>query len=212
MNKNAIKIFAAVLMFAGCNSVNFLKPTQSQSSLPQGLEKEVLSSFDSKDLPTGAKAKMTLGKDSTSEYGEVAFNHDTHSFNKYSPDGKTDITCAECHHTDQPKSALKPPLVTSERNEVLTADSLKKPGAAVVKGCRTCHFQEGNAPEGKEMPTGDYKDPKTGKVENKELTNELAYHINCNICHDKAAALRPELKKKPGFAVGKDCLLCHQKN
>jgi hypothetical protein len=28
----------------------------------------------------------------------------------YSPDGKSPIACTECHHTDQPKSALKPPL------------------------------------------------------------------------------------------------------
>ena len=166
---------------------------------------------DSKDLPTGEKAKMTLGKDSTSEHGEVAFNHDSHSFKKYSPDGKTDIGCTECHHTDQPKSSLTPPLVTSERAVVLTVEALKKADAAVVKGCRTCHFQEGNIPDGKEMPITVSKDAK-GKEESKEISNEVAYHNNCNSCHDAAAKIRPELKKKPGFATTNDCLICHKKN
>ncbi|MEO7659999.1 MAG: hypothetical protein ABIV48_10330, partial [Pyrinomonadaceae bacterium] len=48
--------------------------------------------------PAGDK-KMTksfaLGKDSFSEYGEVAFDHDTHAFKNYSPDGKTVVGCVE---------------------------------------------------------------------------------------------------------------------
>src|SRR5262249_27490322 len=58
---------------------------------------------------------VTLGKDSQSDkYGEVAFNHENHSLKTYSIDGKSVIPCTECHHTDQPASALKPPLKTSE--------------------------------------------------------------------------------------------------
>jgi hypothetical protein len=152
---------------------------------------------------------FTLGKDSLSEYGEAEFNHDNHAFQNYSPDGKSPVGCVECHHTDQPKSALKPPLVTSERNVALTLDTWKA-SSQKVSQCRDCHFQTGNVPEGKEMPSATYTEG--GKSITKDLNNELAYHINCNTCHDKAAALRPDLKKKAGFATTKDCLTCHKKN
>ncbi len=210
MNIALLKVFTLVLILTGCIFVLvFGSPTTETVS---ARNVAVAHRFvDSKEMPTGAKAKMTLGKDSTSEHGEVAFDHDAHSFNKYSPDGKTNIGCTECHHTDQPKSALKPPLVTSERAVVLTVEALKKADAAVVKGCRTCHFQEGNIPDGKEMATAVYKDAK-GKAETKELNNEVAYHLNCNTCHDAAAKLRSELKKKKGFATTNDCLICHKKN
>jgi len=206
MNKTFLKIFSLVLILTGCIVV-LISGSPTVEKVFASRVVVAHHTADSKDLPK----KVTLGKDSASEEGEVAFDHETHSFKKYSPDGKTDISCAECHHTDQPKSAIKPPLVTSERDVALTVDALKKPGAAVVKSCRTCHFQEGSVPENKTMPTADYKDAK-GKSETKELNNELAYHLNCNTCHDAAAKLRPELKKKPGFATGKDCLICHKKN
>ncbi len=61
------------------------------------------------------------------------------------------------------------------------------------------------------MATAVYKDAK-GKAETKELNNEVAYHLNCNTCHDAAAKLRSELKKKKGFATTNDCLICHKKN
>jgi hypothetical protein len=206
MNKIFLKVFTLVFILTGFVIVLVFGSPTSEPVFARTLAVAHLP-LDSKTLPK----KVTLGKDSTSEHGEVAFDHDTHSFKKYSPDGKTDIGCAECHHTDQPASALKPPLVTSERKEVLTEASLKAPGAAVVKSCRSCHFQEGNVPDGKEQAVGTYKDAK-GKVEKKELNSEQAYHINCNTCHDAAAKLRPELKKKPGFATGNDCFICHKKN
>ena len=150
---------------------------------------------------------FTLGKDSQSEYGEVAFDHDSHAFKNYSPDGKSLIGCAECHHTDQPKSALKPPLITSERDVLLTLESWKA-SPQKVNECRFCHFQAGaEIPEGKTMPsTTDAK----GKT--KELDNQLAYHINCNTCHDDAAKVRPALKGAPGFATSSDCTKCHKSN
>jgi cytochrome c5 len=41
-----------------------------------------------------------------------------------------------------------------------------------------------------------------------KLTNEVAYHMNCNICHDRAIAARPALKGKiPG---SNDCVPCHK--
>ncbi|HEX3101910.1 MAG TPA: cytochrome c3 family protein [Pyrinomonadaceae bacterium] len=153
--------------------------------------------------PAGGKEiekSFTLAKDSQSEYGEAVFNHENHAFKNYSPDGKSVMGCVECHHTDQPKSALKAPYVTSERDTALTIE-VYKASAQKVSNCRTCHFQDGQVPDGKEMP-------KTTK----DLTNELAYHINCNGCHDAAFKARPELKSKPGFATSKDCTICHKKN
>jgi hypothetical protein len=152
---------------------------------------------------------FTLGKDSQSEHGEAPFDHDTHAFKMYSPDGKSAIGCVECHHTDQPKSALKPPLVTSERDVVLTLESWRA-SAQKVKGCRECHFQSGNLPDGATMPTATYTE--RGKQVTKDLNNELAYHINCNTCHDAAAKLRPELKSRPGFSISTDCMTCHRPN
>jgi hypothetical protein len=152
---------------------------------------------------------FTLGKDSQSEYGEVPFDHDTHAFKMYSPDGKSAIGCVECHHTDQPKSALKPPLVTSERDVTLTLASWQA-SPQKVNECRFCHFQSGAVPDDKTMPTAAYTE--RGKQVTKDLNNELAYHINCNTCHDAAAKLRPELKGRPGFATGADCMTCHRPN
>lgn len=162
-------------------------------------------SASSKTIPK----TFTLGKDSQTEHGEVFFDHDTHAFKNYSPDGKAVVGCVECHHTDQPKSALKLPLVTSERDVLLTMD-VWRASTQKVSTCRSCHFQDGNVPDGKEMPTADYTT--AGKTVTKDLNNELAYHINCNTCHDAAAKLRPDLKGKKGFATTADCMSCHKAN
>jgi hypothetical protein len=166
---------------------------------------------DAKPAAGGDKTipkSFVLGKDSLdSKWGEVAFDHDSHAFKNYSPDGKSPIACTECHHTDQPKSALKPPLSTSERTVALTMDVFKS-STQKVNNCRACHFQDGNVEDGKKMPSATYTDG--GKSTTKELNNQLAYHINCNVCHDAAFALRPELKKKQGFATTKDCGTCHK--
>jgi hypothetical protein len=153
--------------------------------------------------------KFTLAKDSLSEYGEVAFDHESHASKPYSPDGKSVIGCVECHHTDQPKSALKAPLSTSERDVVLTMDVYQTAAKGVTE-CRACHFQDGNVPDGKSMPSATYTVGE--KTTKKTLTNELAFHINCNTCHDAAFKLRPELKQKAGFATSKDCTVCHKAN
>jgi cytochrome c553 len=154
--------------------------------------------------PAGDKKipkSFVLSKDSLSEYGEAPFDHDTHAFGKYNPEGTAVVGCVECHHTDQPKSALKPPLATSERDVVLTFASWQT-STQKVSNCRTCHFQDGNVPDGKEMPT----------LGGKDLNNEYSYHVNCNTCHDAAFKARPALKSKKGFATSKDCLVCHAKN
>lgn len=154
---------------------------------------------------TGGKEiakSFTLAKDSQSEYGEATFNHEGHAYNKdYSVDGKSVMGCVECHHTDQPKSSLKPPDVTSERDVVLT-DAVYKTSTQKVSECRACHFQDGSVPDGKTMPTANGKD----------MNNQIAFHLNCNTCHDAAFKARPNLKSKDGFATSKDCTICHKKN
>src|ERR1051325_7434985 len=147
--------------------------------------------------------EVVLDKDSQSDkYGEVAFNHENHATKMYSIDGKSVLTCVECHHTDQPASALKAPLKTSERDVVLTAAVLAAADAKTGKTCRACHLQAGD--DSATIPTVTYAD----KPAPTKLTNEVAYHTNCNICHDKAIAARPALKGKvPG---SNDCLPCHK--
>src|SRR5207244_7054978 len=40
---------------------------------------------------------VVLDKDSQSDkYGEVAFNHDTHSLKNYNPEGTAPVACTEC--------------------------------------------------------------------------------------------------------------------
>ena len=158
------------------------------------------------DAPRESKVQpkeVTLGKDSQSDkYGEVPFNHENHSLKPYSIDGKAVISCVECHHTDQPPAALKAPLKTSERAEALTTKLLEAADAKPVKECRACHLQAGD--DSAPMPAVTYE----GKTTPTKLTNEVAYHMNCNVCHDKSITARPALKGKiPG---SNDCLNCHK--
>ena len=158
------------------------------------------------DVPKESKTQpkeVVLDKDSQSDkYGEVAFNHENHATKNYSVDGKSVLACVECHHTDQPASALQPPLKTSERGVALTAKLLEAADAKPVKGCRACHLQAGD--DSAPIPTVTY----AGKTTPTKLTNEVAYHTNCNICHDKAIAARPALKGK--VPISNDCLPCHK--
>lgn len=162
------------------------------ASLTQDIPKE------SKEQPK----KVTLGKDSLDDkWGEVAFDHETHSLKNYSPDGKAVTTCVECHHTDQPKENLKAPYVTSERTVVLTAEVLKDAAAGPVKACRSCHLQAGD--DSKPLPVVT-KDGKQLKMD-----NENAYHVNCFMCHDAAIKARPELVAKISGSDPKGCVKCH---
>jgi len=165
------------------------------------------SSFTAQDVPKESKVQpkeVVLGKDSQSDkYGEVPFNHENHSIKSYSVDGKTVLGCVECHHTDQPAAGLKAPLKTGERNVALTTAVLAAADSKPVKSCRVCHLQAGD--DSAPMPTIAYPD----KPAPTKLNNEVAYHLNCNLCHDKAIAARPDLKAKkvPG---SNDCLPCHK--
>jgi hypothetical protein len=160
----------------------------------------------SQETPKESKTQpkeVVLGKDSQSDkYGEVAFNHENHATKTYSIDGKALIACVECHHTDQPATALTAPLKTSERAAALTAKLLEAADAKPVKGCRACHLQAGD--DSATIPSVTYPD----KPAATKLTNEVAFHMNCNVCHDKAVTARPALKGKiPGT---NDCLTCHK--
>lgn len=182
--KLAIVLFVAVtytaLLFGGSITSN-----GSTASL-------VASLLDSKVQPK----EMKLGKTSKDEtWGEVAFNHETHSLKDYSADLKSKIGCADCHHTDQPSP--KPPLKTSERNVVLTTEALAAADAAPVKSCASCHFQEGAKPSPNFTPVGE--------EEAVELTNEEAYHRNCIICHESVK------KIKPNTTAPTTCASCHTK-
>ena len=153
---------------------------------------------ESKEQPK----KVTLDADSLDDkWGEVAFDHETHSLKNYNPDGKSVTSCVECHHTDQPKDNLKAPLVTSERTVVLTAALLKDAAAAPVKTCRACHLQAGD--DSKPLPVIT-KDSKQVKMD-----NENAYHINCFGCHDAAIKAKPELATKISGSDPKGCVKCH---
>ena len=183
-----ITILIAILSFIAVTIVASASLNPSAQQIPK----------ESKEQPT----KVKLATDSVDDkWGEVAFDHANHTTKNYSIDGKSLINCVECHHTDQPKANLKPPLVTSERNIVLTADVLKDAAAAPVKTCRACHLQAGD--ESKPLPVIT-KDGKQLKMD-----NENAYHINCFECHDAAIKARPDLATKISGSDPKGCVKCH---
>jgi hypothetical protein len=153
---------------------------------------------ESKDQPK----KVKLDQDSVDDkWGEVAFDHETHSTRNYNAAGSGAVSCVECHHTDQPKESLKAPYVTSERKVTLTPAVLNDPAAGPVKSCRSCHLQAGD--DSKPIPTIT-KDGKQLK-----LDNEAAYHTNCFVCHDAAIKAKPELAAKIAGSDPKGCNKCH---
>jgi cytochrome c553 len=184
-------LIAVILVLSAGVLLLVVTATRSSASLQQ-LPKE------SKEQPK----KIKLDTDSLDDkWGEVAFDHESHTLKNYSPDGKAVIACVECHHTDQPKDKLTPPLVTSERNVALTADLLKDAAAAPVKSCRSCHLQAGD--DSKPLPA-------ITKAEKQvKLDNEVAYHTNCFACHDAAIKARPELASKMSGSDPKGCNKCH---
>jgi hypothetical protein len=192
-----VVLSAGVLLIVG----NAARTSASTSALSLTLPPALLDQQIPKESKEQPK-KLKLGADSLDDkWGEVAFDHETHTIKNYTPDGKTTGACVECHHTDQPKDKLTPPLVTSERSVSLTADVLKDAAAAPVKGCRSCHLQAGD--DSKPLPVikKDGKDLK--------LDNEVAYHTNCFACHDAAIKARPELATKISGSDPKGCAKCH---
>jgi cytochrome c553 len=154
---------------------------------------------------------IILGKDSTDpKWGEhkadAPFDHTKHSTDpKYSPDGKTVNSCAECHHTEQPSAPPGQPwLKKFLRKEVLTAKQLET-SKQPVKSCRACHFQPATE-ETDEFPPESITYPKgSGKPPSGKLTNDVAYHTNCNSCHEAAK------KRDPAVKAPQNCADCHVK-
>jgi cytochrome c553 len=137
----------------------------------------------------------------------VTFSHINHATKNYSVDGTKPIGCVECHHTDQPaaEAAKHPPLKSAhpaDRTVTLTAETVKDPKTPAVATCRACHAQEGDKPKLIDaIPEVTYE----GDTDPTTLTNEEAYHRNCNSCHDEAVAKR-KLKTAP---TTNECIKCH---
>jgi hypothetical protein len=186
-------LIVVIIVFSGVLACKVGNTARTSASLSQEIPKE------GKEQP---KAEIKLDIDSLDgKWGEVKFNHENHTIRNHTPEGKTNPTCVACHHTDQPKDKLTPPFVKSERDVVLTADVLKDAAAPPVKGCRSCHLQNGDDNERLPVIT---KNEKKVKVD-----NELAYHTNCRDCHDKALKARPELAATISGSDPKGCVKCH---
>ena len=151
---------------------------------------------------------IILAKDSVNSQGELrpeaAFDHVKHSSDtKYSVDGKSVPSCVECHHTEQPSAPKGHEyLKRFDRKEVMTAKQLET-SKQEVQSCRTCHFQEGTEATG-EFPPQSITYPKSMKRGSTgTLTNDVAYHTNCNTCHRSANKRSSKLKPPTG------CSDCH---
>ena len=185
---------AGFLCVAGCNSPSLRSGSASLTAQGgQAPKDEYKLSTDSKK----DKAKSIA----------VTFSHVNHSTKNYSVDGTKLIGCAECHHTDQPASeaAKHPPLKSAypaDRTVTLTAETAKDAKTPKVETCRACHAQEGDKPKLLEaIPEVTYE----GDTDPTVLTNEEAYHRNCNTCHDEATAKR-KLTTAP---TTNECIKCH---
>ncbi|PYS76475.1 MAG: hypothetical protein DMF66_14530, partial [Acidobacteria bacterium] len=117
------------------------------------------------------------------------------------------IACIECHHTEQPASeaAKHPPDKTAypaDRTVTLTAETAKDPKTPDVQNCRACHAQEGDKPKLlAEIPQVTFE----GDTDPTPLTNDAAFHRNCNSCHDQAL----EARKGINAPSTNDCAKCH---
>ena len=137
----------------------------------------------------------------------VTFSHINHATKNYSVDGTKTIGCAECHHTDQPaaEAAKHPPLKSAypaDRTVTLTAETAKDAKTPQVATCRSCHAQEGQKPKLLEAAA---EVTYEGDTDPTVLTNEEAFHRNCNSCHDQAV----EKRKGINAPTTNECAKCH---
>jgi hypothetical protein len=185
---------ACFLCIVGCNS-SVLKSGSASLSAEGGQAPK-----DEYKLSTDSK------KDKAKSLA-VTFSHVNHTTKNYSVDGTKPIGCVECHHTDQPaaEAAKHPPLKSAnpaDRTVTLTAETVKDPKTPAVQACRTCHAQEGDKPKLlAELPQVTYE----GDTDPTVLTNEEAFHRNCNGCHDQAV----EKRKGINAPTTNDCIKCH---
>ena len=153
------------------------------------------SKVEPKDVTLNKNSKATK----TPDKNTVPFSHENHAVKNYSADLKSVASCAECHHTDQPKGDLKGVLKTSERDVLLTSKVLQAADAKPVKSCQSCHTREGEKPTGfPDIAKVNY--PDEGEV---VLTNEEAYHRNCITCHESVK------KVKASTTAPTSCANCH---
>lgn len=154
---------------------------------------------------------IILSKDSEDpKWGEhkadAPFDHTKHTTDvKHSLNGTAVTACVECHHTEQPSPpAGQEYLKRFDRKEPLTAKQLED-SKQPVKSCRACHFQAATE-ETNEFPPKGVTYPKSlGRQPTGKLTNDVAYHINCNSCHDAA------MKRDPSLKAPQACADCHVK-
>jgi hypothetical protein len=185
---------ACFLLVAGCNS-SALK-SGSASLAAQGGQ-----------APKDEYKLSTDSKKDKAKSLSVLFSHVNHATKNYSIDGTKPIGCVECHHTDQPaaEAAKHPPLKSgypADRTVTLTAETVKDPKTPKVETCRSCHTQEGQKPRLLEaMAEVTYE----GDTDPTILTNEEAFHRNCNSCHDQAV----EKRKIATAPTTNECLKCH---
>jgi cytochrome c553 len=182
------------LCIVGCNSAALKSGSASLSTEgAQAPKDEYKLSTDSKK----DKAKSLA----------VTFSHVNHATKNYSIDGTKPVGCVECHHTDQPaaEAAKHPPLKSAnpaDRTVTLTAETVKDPKTPAVQACRACHAQEGDKPKLlAAIPEVTYE----GDTDPTTLTNEEAFHRNCNGCHDQAV----EKRKGINAPTTNDCIKCH---
>ncbi|CAN5475415.1 hypothetical protein BH10ACI3_BH10ACI3_22970 [soil metagenome] len=162
--------------------------------------------------PDGAQVQKmpeVLILDTLGKMGKVTFNHVKHNGGEYKVSGP--IACIECHHTAQPASQLAkyPPLETAwpkDRTTTLTIELFAKdPKAAGVAACRDCHARAGEKPKLlPEIPV--LKDP--GSTTLTKLTNQMAFHQTCDVCHFQISFNRPDSKVPNATS----CKSCHKRD
>ena len=173
-----------------------------------------------KAVPYASKAEPTepllFSTDNDARFiAKAAFDHTKHSQDaNYSVTGKTASTCAECHHTDQAATSPGVPAYYKlfERKDLMTSKALAD-GSQLVSSCRVCHLSsrepeiEGYPPEGILYPDGE--SDKRDVYGDKALKSEIAYHVNCIVCHERSKQARPSYQFK--FLPTSKCTDCHFK-
>jgi hypothetical protein len=176
-------------------------PVPSPSSTAAGPKEPCESKVQASGIPLCSRVQpkeVVLSKDSKDPKGKpVLLTHEAHATKNYSEDGRSVIGCTVCHHTDQPKMMLSGVLKTSERDVVLTATTL---AAKPVASCRACHERTGQTPaRWPAIPTVKYPEDDDPVA----ITNDEAYHRNCNTCHEAVK------KRNPTTKAPTTCAACH---
>lgn len=181
-----------ILPFGGCEGVMVMPGIPLCSKTQPG------------DIILCEDCAKTPARDPEGVADPARFTHTAHATKNYSVDGKSQIACVECHHTDQPVSAMQPPYKTSQRAVAMVAATLNEANAAPVYACRACHTPVGMKPPLLEaLPASSDPDSSDPKV-----TSKVAYHINCISCHQRANdfAGRTPRSKAPDT-----CASCHKR-